>query len=101
MDDGSETTGAPPVCDPSDPDVGPAVAVSILNDTDAPLFVTESQFCAYGPPFSILRDGAPVQWLVEDCVTCAGVTTGACGCSGACPQDSVIRIDAGGRWQGT
>jgi hypothetical protein len=98
--DGDESTTGAAGCDPSDPEIGPAVSVAIENQTDAPIYVTEATGCGFVPPFAILRDEAALQWVLEPCVSCSAVISGQCGCPGACFQDSVIRIDPGGRWDG-
>jgi hypothetical protein len=87
-------------CDPSTPDIGPAVAVTVVNSTAQPLYFTEAESCSIGTPFAIAVGEQRIDWLVESCVACAAVLEGQCGCPAACAADSVIRIDPGGRYEG-
>ena len=94
------STGDHAACDPSDPDIGPAVAVTLVNQTDAPLYFTMSESCAFGSPFGIARGDVVLSWVFGICASCADALQGLCACPGPCAQDSVVRVDAGGRYVG-
>ncbi len=94
----SDTTGDTPVCDPSDPDIGPAVAVTIRNETDAALYLTEATQCMDGSPFTIASGGELLRWQFGICESCADALMGLCQCPGPCIQDTVIRVDPGGHY---
>lgn len=97
----SETTGDPADCEPSDDDIGPAVEVTIFNETGAALYLTESTACNFGAPFAITLGGESLDWLFGICDSCADALQGLCMCPGPCAQDTVIRIDPDGRYVGT
>jgi hypothetical protein len=96
-DDGE--SGGPTACDPSTADIGPEVSVTIRNETAAPLYFTQTEFCSALPPFLIRRGAERVDWYVEPCVSCDAVIDGQCGCPALCAADSVIRIDPGGSYE--
>jgi hypothetical protein len=94
-------TGDPASCDPSDPDIGPAVEVTILNQTEAPLYLTEATGCVPGAPFGISFGGQALDWIFGICDSCGEALQGICQCPGPCFIDTVIRIDAGGQYVGS
>ena len=96
----SASTGQQADCDPSDPDIGPAVTVTLVNQTDAPLYFTMAESCSFGSPFGIARGNVAISWVLGICESCADALMGLCACPGPCVQDSVVRVDAGGRYVG-
>jgi hypothetical protein len=97
----SETTGDPADCEPSDDDIGPAVEVTILNQTDTVLYLPESTECTFGSAFAISLGGEVLDWIYGICDSCADALQGLCMCPGPCAQDTVIRVDPGGRYVGS
>jgi hypothetical protein len=105
-DDGSGDGGTGDPCDPfRAPDtIGPAVAVTIENSTDADVYIWNARDCSILEVFALSGpgDSGPKRWFLDLCeITCDSVMDGGCACPGACPQDTLIRITPGGHYETT
>lgn len=96
---GTPTTGEPGACvDPSETDIGPAVAVTIRNDTAMPLFFPLADLCDPLLPFQVLdADDVVVKTTVRACeFSCETVLQGNCGCGLGCGTAPAVKIEPGG-----
>lgn len=92
------------VCvDPAETEFGPSVAITIRNDSDAPLFILTQSFCASVLPVTLFAGDAELVISPGSCdFSCADVLSGNCGCPAGCgdPED-VVQIAPGGVYTDT
>lgn len=104
------TTGQPQSCASELPqdEYGSPVAVTLRNDRPDPVFVLPSPGCpgVPVPPFSLLRDGAGVDFKPGDCdYGCDLVPFDQCGCQEFCPGAELLVLQPGAsfasEWNGS
>lgn len=89
--------------DPAETEFGPSVAITIRNDSDAPLFIPTQSYCAAVLPVRLFAGDAEIVISPGICdFPCADALSGNCGCPAGCgdPED-VVQIAPGGVYTDT